>query len=62
MKKFLAFINGNKTLICMTILYALTLESVKNVIPADIISITEYAFGILGFAAAGHKVQKQIAK
>lgn len=62
MKKVWEFIDGNKTLICMVVLYAMTLESVKAIIPADIINILEYTFGLLGFAAAGHKVKKVIAK
>lgn len=58
MKKILDYINGNKTLICMVILYAMTLESVKNIVPSDIILLIEYIFGALGFVSVAHKGQK----
>ena len=61
MNKIWNYLNGNKTLICMIILYAMTLDSVKAVIPADVLNIVEYTFGILGFAAAGHKVKKAVS-
>lgn len=62
MKKILGYLNGNKTLICMVVLYAMTLPSVKEFIPADILKIVEYTFLTFGGVSLGHKVQKSIIK
>lgn len=58
MKKVLDYINGNKTLICATVLYVLTLSIVIDNVHPDIVSIIEYVFYALGGGALLHKVKK----
>ncbi len=60
LKKFWNFIDGNKTLICATILYAMTLSIVKDNVNADILSIAEYIMLAAGGAALVHKGKKAI--
>ncbi len=60
MKKFFDYINGNKTLICATILYALTLGIVQDNIHPDILKFVEYLFMTLGGAALIHKGKKAL--
>jgi len=56
--KIWTFLNGNKTLICSFILYALTLDLAKENINADVISLMEYIFLALGGASLAHRVKK----
>lgn len=60
--KILNYFNGNKTLFCMVVLYALTLETTKDLINNDIIKIIEYVFLTFGGLALGHKVKKKLKK
>ena len=58
--KILNYFNGNKTLFCMVVLYALTLETTKELINNDIIKIIEYIFLTFGGLSLGHKVKKSL--